>query len=75
MFNTLTNAVETTIASSETTTEVVKEAAEIAFTTENIRESLLCAGAGMVGIFIVIGIIILSVSILNRAGAEKKRKD
>ena len=42
MLNTLTNAVETTIASSETTTEVVKEAAEIAFTTEN-TPLVICA--------------------------------
>ncbi len=48
----------------------------IQFTTENIKEALLCSVAGMVGIFIVVGIIILSVSILNKAGSgEKKKKD
>jgi hypothetical protein len=41
------------------------------FTTENIREALLCSLAGMVGIFIVIGIIIISVSLLNKAGSKK----
>lgn len=42
------------------------------FTTENIGEALLCAGAGMVGIFIVVGIIILCVSVLNKIGSGKK---
>ena len=42
------------------------------FTTENLGEALLCSGAGMVGIFIVVGIIIGSVSILNKLGASKK---
>ena len=41
------------------------------FTTENIGEALLCSIAGMVGIFIVIGIIILSVSLLNKSGSKK----
>ena len=47
----------------------------IQFTTENIKEALLCSAAGMVGIFIVVGIIILSVSILNKAGKGKKKDD
>ncbi|MBO5066180.1 MAG: hypothetical protein J6D06_08720 [Clostridia bacterium] len=47
----------------------------IQFTTENIKEALLCSVAGMVGIFIVVGIIILSVSILNKAGTGKKKDD
>ena len=47
----------------------------IQFTTENIKEALLCSAAGMVGIFIVVGIIILSVSILNKAGTGKKKDD
>ena len=42
------------------------------FTTENIGEALLCSGAGMVGIFVVVGIIIGSVSILNKIGSSKK---
>lgn len=44
----------------------------LSFTTENIGEALLCSGAGMVGIFIVVGIIIGSVSILNKVGSSKK---
>jgi hypothetical protein len=58
---------------SETTTEVVETA--LGFTTENIREALLCSAAGMIGIFIVVGIIILTVSVLNKAGLEKKKED
>ncbi len=42
------------------------------FTTENIGEALLCSGAGMIGIFIVVGIIIGSVSVLNKVGSSKK---
>ncbi len=41
------------------------------FTTEHFGEALLCSIAGMVGIFIVIGIIILSVSLLNKSGSKK----
>ena len=44
----------------------------LSFTTENLGEALLCSGAGMVGIFIVVGIIIGSVSILNKVGSAKK---
>ncbi len=44
----------------------------IHFTTENISEALLCSGAGMIGIFIVVGIIIGSVSVLNKVGSAKK---
>ena len=76
MFNTLAKAVETTvadIATSEVATEAVTEAAKIGFTTDNIQEALLCSAAGMVGIFMVVGIIILSVSILNKVGSKKKK--
>ena len=44
----------------------------LSFTTKNIGEALLCSGAGMVGIFVVVGIIIGSVSILNKIGSSKK---
>ena len=68
MFNLLTNAVESTAPE---TTEVVNKAME--FSTERLPEALLCSVAGMVGIFIVVGVIILSVSILNKAGADRKK--
>ncbi|MBO5895742.1 MAG: hypothetical protein J6Q83_00460 [Clostridia bacterium] len=71
MFNLLTNTVDTTAAA-----EVVAEAAGtvqgLQFHTSDIGEALLCSAAGMVGIFVVVGIIILSVSLLNKAGADKK---
>lgn len=44
----------------------------LSFTTENLGEALLCSGAGMIGIFIVVGIIIGSVSILNKVGSSNK---
>lgn len=70
-FNTLTNTV------TETTTAIAEAGSvnDISFTTENIGKALLCSAAGMVGIFVVIGIIVLSVSLLNKLGAEKKKKD
>ena len=43
------------------------------FTTKNIGEALLCSIAGMVGIFIVIGIIILSVTLLNKSSNKKEK--
>lgn len=72
MFNTLAKTVEITVAE-VVTSEVATQAAEIGFTTANIKEALLCSVAGMVGIFIVVGIIILSVSLLNKVGAKKKK--
>lgn len=72
MFNTLAKTVETTVAE-VAASEVATQAAEIGFTTANIKEALLCSVAGMVGIFIVVGIIILSVSLLNKVGAKKKK--
>lgn len=77
MFNTLAKTVETTVtevATSEVVTEAVTEAAKIGFSTDNVQEALLCSVAGMVGIFIVVGVIILSVSVLNKIGAKKKDK-
>lgn len=71
MFNTLAKTVETTVTE-VATSEVVTEAAKIGFSTDNVQEALLCSVAGMVGIFIVVGIIILSVSVLNKIGAKKK---
>ena len=54
MFNTLANTIETTVAE-VATSEVAAETVKLGFTTENMRESLLCMGAGMIGIFIVVG--------------------
>ncbi|MBO7179194.1 MAG: hypothetical protein J6V78_02525 [Clostridia bacterium] len=45
------------------------------FTTENLSESLICSIAGMAGIFIVVGIIILSTTLLNKFSAKADKKD
>ncbi len=52
---------------------IVADTAEkgLKLSTEYIGEALLCSAAGMVGIFIVIGIIILSVTLLNKLGSKK----
>lgn len=44
------------------------------FTTENLSESLVCSLAGMAGIFIVVGIIILSTVLLNKFSAKSEKK-
>ncbi len=59
-----TTAVETTIE--ETTKAALK------FTTENVGDALVKSVAGMVGIFIVIGIIILAVTLLGKTGKKDK---
>lgn len=46
----------------------------LGFTTDNIGEALLCSGAGMIGIFLVVGIIILSVTILNKATSGSNKE-
>ncbi len=45
------------------------------FSTEYLGEALLCSLAGMVGIFLVVGVIILSVNILNKLGSRPKTKE
>ena len=46
------------------------------FTAPEFIESLLCSVAGMAGIFIVVGVIILSIILLNKFGSiEKKSKE
>ena len=68
MFNLLTKVVEN---SDPSTTDAATQAME--FSTERLPEALLCSVAGMIGIFIVVGVIILSVSLLNKLGADKKK--
>ena len=38
----------------------------------DVINALLSSGAGMIGIFIVVGIIIGSISLLNKVGSTKK---
>ena len=65
MFNKLLQATAT--VANEGTVEALK------FTTENLSESLICSLAGMAGIFIVVGIIVLSTTLLNKFSAKKDK--
>ncbi len=44
------------------------------FTAPEFIESLLCSVAGMAGIFIVVGVIILSIVLLNKFGTMGGKK-
>ncbi len=44
------------------------------FTLDNIGEALICSLAGMAGIFIVVGIIILSTTLLNKFSAKSDKE-
>lgn len=68
----------------EQTTQIIEQIAEtteqamqyqFAFTPDKFMSALPIMGKGMLGIFIVTGIIILTVAILNRATAKKKPKE
>jgi hypothetical protein len=65
MFNKLLQATAT--VANEGTVEALK------FTTENLSEALSCSLAGMAGIFIVVGIIVLSTTLLNKFSAKKDK--
>ncbi|MBR6551489.1 MAG: hypothetical protein IKT89_01480 [Clostridia bacterium] len=65
MFNKLLQATAT--VANEGTVEALK------FTTENLSEALICSLAGMAGIFIVVGIIVLSTTLLNKFSAKKDK--
>ncbi len=54
-------------------TTVAETAAGIGFTPENLAETAPIMGKGMLGIFIVMGIIILCVSGLNHVGSKPKK--
>ena len=55
-------------------TETV-EATRDYWTPEGLKESAPIMGKGMLGIFIVMGIVIACVSILNNASGPKKNKE
>ncbi len=57
------------------TAEEAGNALSLGFTTANISEALLWFITGMVGIFMVIGIIIVVVSLLNKLGSGKKKAE
>ena len=50
-------------------------AISVKFTTENVLKALEYMGKGMLGIFIVIAILVLGVTLLNKATSPKEKKD
>ncbi len=48
---------------------------DIVFQTNNLFNSLLLMLLGMVGIFVVMGVILLAVNLLNRFAKDKKNDD
>ena len=75
MFSFLLNKMAGTTVPTEIIEGVTEaeKAAELSFRMDNITEALLWFVTGMVGIFMVIGIIILVVSLLNKIGSGKKK--
>lgn len=74
----LSEVAETVVQSvSESVSQTGAEATggiALEFTTANLSEALLWFVTGMVGIFMVIGIIIVVVSLLDKIGSRKKDK-
>lgn len=74
----LSEVAETVVQSvSESVSQTGTEATggiALEFTTANFSEALLWFVTGMVGIFMVIGIIIVVVSLLDKIGSRKKDK-
>ncbi len=64
---------EDNISEVEAITEV--ETTRDYWTPEGLKESAPIMGKGMLGIFIVMGIVIACVSILNNASGPKKKKE
>ncbi len=59
----------------EVATTVAEMQYKFAVTPENLAQTVPIMGKGMIGIFIVMGIIILCVTILNNLGSpERKQK-
>ena len=65
---------DTTVITDVATT-VTEMQYEFAVTPENLAQTVPIMGKGMIGIFIVMGIIILCVTLLNNLGSpERKQK-
>ncbi len=64
----------TTLANVAAAVETTAAAGGIAFTPENLMETAPIMGKGMLGIFIVMGIIIACVSGLNKFSNPKKKE-
>ncbi len=81
MTEAVSEAVETTAGTSaltaeqvtETVTEAVTEIANGGFHPEEFINNLKYMGAGMIGIFLVIGVIILTILILGKLTAPKNQ--
>ncbi len=69
------DAILLTEDSAATLAETTAMEYQFAVTPENLSQTAPIMGKGMIGIFIVMGIIILTVAILNRATAPKKPKE
>ena len=54
---------------------LVAESDGISFHPENFMSSLSYMGTGMIGIFIVIGLIVLATVVLNKLFSDKAKKD
>ena len=59
----------------ETVTESVTEAAVSGFNPGAFVENLKYMAAGMIGIFLVIGVIVLTIVLLGKLTAPKKNRD
>ncbi len=68
-------ASEVSTKATEVATDVSTTSAgiQLDFTTANMSTALLWFVTGMIGVFAVIGVIILSVSVLNKIGAKKDK--
>ncbi len=67
-----TTLLETTASVTETIATVESG---IGFTPENLAETAPIMGKGMLGIFIVMGIIILCVAFLNYVGSPERKRE
>ncbi len=68
-------AVESTGVVTTSNTETIEETAAAASNWENFQKTLPIMGKGMLGIFIVTAVIILTVTILNKVTNIKKKDD
>lgn len=67
----ITTLLEVNAAVSETSAAIEKG---IGFTPENLAQTAPIMGKGMLGIFIVMGIIILCISLLNNSGSPERKQ-
>lgn len=68
-------SIEEIAAEAAVETTAVVEVTRDYWTPEGLKESAPIMGKGMLGIFIVMGIVIACVSVLNNASGSKKKKE